>query len=287
MKSLFERQFFIVILSLFFNNSSAQIEHPRISPPATINQKIGLSEVKVEYSRPSVNKRKIMGELVPYGRIWRVGANESTKIHFTDSVKIEGNDLAPGVYAVYAIPHEFEWTIIMHNNIKHWGDGRFNYKQEEDAFRFQVKPTTTNHFKETFAIGFDEITHRSAIFFCEWENTRIHFLLEFDTQKNMLKEIQSKVKTNPTADTYYESARYLQEEAIKPLLAKEYLEKAHQLAGDKYYIHRIWSLVEAQLGNYLDAIRHANQSKELAAKEGKDEFVRMNEKSIGEWKLKL
>ena len=286
MNNLFNHIILFTIISFLSTGVWAQIDHPKISPPATLVQKIGLSEVKIEYSRPSVNKRKIMGELVPYGRIWRVGANESTKIHFSDSVKIQGHDLPPGIYAVYSIPQKNEWTIIIHKNISHWGDGRFNYKQEEDALRFQVEPQSIN-FAETFTIELDEITHKSAILFWEWENTRIQFLLEFDTQKKMLKEIETKVLKNPTADTYYESARYLQEEGIMTELALDYLLKAHNLVGDKYYIHRIWALVEAQLGNYDQAILHAQISKGLAEKERKDEFVRMNEKSIEEWKLKL
>lgn len=266
--------------------SSGQIEYPRISPPATLIQQIGLSTVKVEYARPSVRGRAIVGDLVPFDRIWRVGANESTKIHFSDSVKINGLDLAPGVYALYAIPQEHEWTIIIHNNITHWGDGRFSYKPEEDALRFAVKPKSLKYFVETLTIEFDEITHKGGLFFWEWERTRIEFQVVFNTRQKMLAEIDLKVSTNPTADTFYESARYLQEEGIQPQRAQKYLIRAQELAGDKYYIHRIWSLVEAQLGNYKDAIQHAELSKELASKEGKDEFVRMNEKSIAVWMTK-
>lgn len=276
----------VAILLVISITVGAQIEHPRISPEATLTQKIGLSVVNVEYSRPSVRNRKIVGDLVPYGRIWRVGANESTKITFSDSVRIQGHDLPPGQYALYTIPQQNEWTIIIHTNTTHWGDGRFKYNPQEDALRFTVTPKPIQHFVETFMLEFDQITHNSAMLFWEWENTRISFSIEFDTKKKMLKEIERSVSINPTADTYYESARYLQEEGVQLTKAREYLVKAHALAGDTYYIHRIWSLVEAELKNYPEAIQHALKSKELAAKEGKDEFVRMNEKSIAEWKHK-
>ncbi len=265
----------------------AQIEHPRISPAATLIQKIGLSEVRIEYSRPGVRGRKIMGELIPYGRIWRVGANESTKIYFSDTVKIEGYDVPPGIYALYAIPDRLEWTIIIHKNTSHWGDERTNYNPQEDALRFTIKPETVPYFTETFTIELLDITHQSASLSWRWETTLIKFDIKFDTHKKMLQEIEVKINSNPTADTYYEAARYFQEEEVFPERSRAYLIKAQQLTGDKYYIHRIWALVEGQLGNYKEAIQHAQLSKELAAKEGKDEFVRMNEKSIQSWSEKV
>ncbi|MDZ4714796.1 MAG: DUF2911 domain-containing protein [Cytophagales bacterium] len=262
----------------------AQIDHPRSSPPATLIQTIGRSQVKVEYARPSARGRTIMGDLIPYGRIWRVGANESTKVHFSDSVTLGGHRLEPGVYALYAIPHADEWIIIIHRNTSHWGDGRFNYKQDEDALRFVARPEPSGRFTETFTIAFDEVTHNSAVMVLAWERTRIGFQVVFNTRAKMLDEIGTQIKKNPTADTFYEAARYLLEEEILPDRARAYLAEANALAGDTYYIHRVWALVEAQLKNYQEAIRHAKLSRDLAAKQGKDEFVRMNEKSIEEWK---
>ena len=117
-----------------------------------------------------------------------------------------------------------------------------------------------------------------------WENTSVSFVIEVDTDKKMMEQIEEAIKTNPTADTYYQSARYLQEEGKMQQQALVWLQKAHDLAGDKYYIHRVWSLVLAQVEDYAEAIVHAEKSKELAALEGKDEFVRMNEVSIITWK---
>lgn len=281
------RHFLAVQCLLLVLPSWAQIEHPRASPQATLVQRVGLSEVTVAYSRPGVRGRKIMGEIIPYGRIWRVGANESTKITFSDSVALEGQPVAPGTYALYTIPTPTEWTIIIHKNTTHWGDGRTQYNPAEDALRFTVKPETVPYFTETFTIEFNDITHERATLTWRWENTVIQFSISFDTRKKMMQEIDSKIKSNPSAATYYESARYFQEEGVFPQRARDYLVKAHQLAGDTYYIHRVWALVEGQLGNFKEAIAHATRSKELAAIEGKDEFVRMNEKSIAEWTGKV
>lgn len=227
-----------------------------------------------------------MGQLVPYGRIWRVGANESTKISFGDDVKLEGHSVPAGTYALYAFPEEKQWTIVIHKNTSHWGDGRDEYDPKEDLLRFVVTPLHTKSYQETFTIDFDELSHESARMTWTWEQTRISFLVEVDTDSKMMRQIENAIANNPTADTYYQSARYLQEENKMHQQALMWLEKAHQLAGDKYYIHRVWALVLAQSGDYFNAISHAEKSKQLAALEGKDEFVRMNELSVKEWQKK-
>lgn len=227
-----------------------------------------------------------MGELVPYGRIWRVGANESTKIKFSDSVKIQGRWIPEGTYALYSIPSEKEWTMIIHKNLTHWGDGRTNYKQEEDALRFSVKPEINKEYTESFTIEWDNLTHKGGDLILVWENTRIRMHIEFNTHQKMMREIAAQLNANPTGLTYYEAARYLQEEEKEPVTAKQWLIQAHTQLGDTYYVHRVWALVEAQLGNFKEAIVHAEASKKLAGAEGKDEFVRLNERSIAEWKKK-
>ncbi|MBZ0247557.1 MAG: DUF2911 domain-containing protein [Cyclobacteriaceae bacterium] len=267
-----------------FVTAVGQINPPLVSPRSIIQQHIGLTEVTVDYSRPGKRGRQVMGNLVPYGRIWRVGANESTRITFSDDVKVAGHDVPKGTYALYAFPYEKEWTIIIHKNTKHWGDGRNDYDEEEDLVRFKVKPEKIAYLQETFLITFDELTHKTARMKWLWENTSISFMIEVDTDKKMMEQIEEAIQSNPTADTYYQSARYLQEEQKMQKEALLWLAKAHELAGDKYYIHRVWSLVLAQVKDYALAITHAEKSKELAALENKDEFVRMNEASIKEWK---
>ena len=273
----------LLVLSVLSNAVNGQIRHPLISPPLKIQQGIGLSEVTLSYHRPTVRGRKIFGSLVPYGRIWRLGANESTKISFSDPVKIAGHLLPKGTYAFYAIPYPEKWVLIFHNNLNHWGDGRNNYRPEEDALRVEIVPDTNHHFVEDFFIGFEAISFDGARLVVQWENTKASLPLVFDTQTIMLEEMDFQIKHNPTADTYYQSGRYLQEAGIYPERAKEYLAKANELAPDKYYIHRVWALVEAGLGNYDEAIQLAKKSAFLAGREGKDEFVRMNERSIQEW----
>jgi tetratricopeptide (TPR) repeat protein len=263
---------------------SAQVNHPKASPLSITAQEVGLTSIKVEYSRPAVRGRKIFGGLVPYGRIWRVGANASTKITFENDVTIMGNVLEKGTYALYAFPEVEEWEIVFHENLTHWGDGRKNYNPNEDALRVKLVPGETKSFQENFLITFDKIQHNSLNLLLRWANTEIRIPIKIDTGSLMEIELVKQLKDNPTAQTYYEAARYYQEQHIKYGTALEYLKKAIELGGDTYYFHRVKSLVEAALGDFKTAISSAHKSMELAALQDKDEFVRMNEKNIAKWK---
>ena len=265
----------------------AQIQHPKASPFATVRQDIGLTTVSVEYSRPAARGRELFGGLVPYGRIWRVGANESTKITVNTEVDILGNKLSAGTYALYAFPEEGSWQVVFHKNTTHWGDGRTDYDPSEDAFRVKIQPQTRQIWRENFLISFDSITHNGAIMEWKWGYTVVHLPIGVNTRENMMAAIENSIETNPTAQTYYEAARYLQEEGIEYTTALQYLEKAIALGGDTYYFYRVMSMVQAGLEDYKGAVKSARRSLTLAKAEGKDEFVRMNQKNITKWEKLL
>lgn len=263
--------------------SAAQITHPKASPFSHVEQEVGLSKISVAYSRPAVRGRTIFGLLVPYDRIWRVGANESTKITLNTDMNVLGNTIAKGTYALYAFPMENSWEIVFHTNITHWGDGRTAYDPAEDALRVTVVPEKIAYFQENFLITFDNITHNSLDMIWMWEHTKVIIPMTVDTHSGMLEEIKAQLQQNPTAQTYYEAARYYQEQEMEYSLALEYLNKAIALGGDTYYFYRVKSLVEAAMGDYSAAVSSAQKSMRLAEKEGKDEFVRMNKENIINW----
>ncbi|WP_245759706.1 DUF2911 domain-containing protein [Robiginitalea myxolifaciens] len=278
---------FGLLLGLGFAPASAQLVHPKASPAQTIIQDVGLCQVQVSYSRPAVRGRQIFGNLVPYGRIWRVGANESTKIKFSCPVRIAGNKVPAGTYALYAFPQEDLWEIAIHKDTTHWGDGRQNYSPQDDLLRFTTYPQTRTTVTENFQIGFDQITHEGMDMYWRWDRLELRFAIEVDTQAEMEKQIATALQNNPTAQTYYEAARYLQESDRDYSRALGYLDQALELGGDTYYFHRVRSLVLAALGRYEEAVAAAGKSLKLAEAEGKDEFVRMNQKNIEKWnKLK-
>ncbi len=272
------------ILLLFSASISGQIRHPKASPSSSVTQDIGFTAITVDYSRPAVRGRQLFGKLVPYGRIWRVGANESTKFTTNTVVNVLGNTLDPGTYALYAFPEEGSWEIAFHRNTTHWGDGRTDYDPAEDAFRIRVTPRKEADWQENFLISFDSIHHNGALMEWKWGYTVVSIPLEVDTQKAMLDTISTSLKEDPTAQTYYEAARYLQEEGLESVKALEYVEKAIDLGGDTYYFYRVRSLLQASLGDYKGAISSAERSLRLADTEGKDEFVRMNRENVKKWK---
>jgi hypothetical protein len=162
------KRFTFLMLALATAFSASIAQQKPASPAATATGKIGAATVTIVYSQPSARGRKIMGGLVPYGEVWRTGANEATTIEFDKPVKIEGKDLAAGKYALFTLPGENEWTIIINKDVKQWG--AFKYKQEDDVLRVPVKPAKTSAPVETFniTVGKDDIQ-------LKWENTAVAF----------------------------------------------------------------------------------------------------------------
>jgi hypothetical protein len=265
---------------------SGQMPHPKASPPATVVQTVGFTQIKVVYSRPSAKGRSVFGGLVPYGRIWRVGANESTKFTIDQDVKLAGHDLKKGTYVLYAFPEEKEWEIVVHANLTHWGDGRDNYSPDEDVFRFTVTPQVVSDYQETFEISFDHLTHDSAFMVWRWAYSKIKIPVEVATRKQMLTVIESNLSAKPTAQSYYEAARYFQEQQIQLERALVYVNKALEIGGGTYYYYRVKSLILADLNDFKSAVISAEISMQLADEQGKDEFVKMNKANIEVWKTK-
>lgn len=183
---------------------------PVLSPLAEVTQELALTQVKLSYARPSAKGRKVFGELVPFGEIWRTGANASTKLTFTEDVKIAGNPLKAGTYALYSIPGEKEWTMIIHSNLRHRSLAGDVYKQEEDVFRFKVKPAKTAGYVETFTIAFTDIMTTSASLTLSWENTEVKFKIEFDVDSRISQQIAEleKAEGGMSAMNYFLAAEY-------------------------------------------------------------------------------
>lgn len=137
------------------------------SPPAKVEGKSGAASITIDYSQPSAKGRKVMGELVPYGAVWRTGADNSTKLTISAPVKIEGQDLAAGTYAIFTIPGESEWTIIINKTVA-WG--HYSYKEADDVLRVKVKPSKTDSLVETFNIAYEKDK-----VILKWENTQVAF----------------------------------------------------------------------------------------------------------------
>ncbi|WP_242916604.1 DUF2911 domain-containing protein [Pontibacter liquoris] len=261
------------------------IKMPSASPSSKVEQAVGLSTVTVEYSRPAMKGRTIFGDLVPYDKMWRTGANGSTDITFTDEVTIEGNKVPAGKYALYTIPGKAEWTVILHKNTELWGDGGKDYKPEQDQLRFKVKPQQNPRKAESFTINFANVTPTATDIEILWDDVVVPFTVKTDVDSKVMSQIQQQVVngTNVEPGLYAAAANYYfsSDKDLKQALA--WMKKANE-KDVKYYNLHTQAKIQAKLNNYKDAIKTAQKSMELAQKEGNQDYVALNQKAIADWK---
>ncbi|WP_394332159.1 DUF2911 domain-containing protein [Anditalea andensis] len=256
-----------------------QIQMPQASPQATLVQKVGLTDVKVEYSRPSTKDRKIFGELVPYGQVWRTGANAATIVTFSTDVKVEGKDVPQGSYALYSIPEKNEWTFILSKNTKLWG--ATGYDAEEDLIRFQVKPGKTGSKYETMEISFVDMTDTGASLSTKWENTSAKFRIETEVDPIVMKQIQDMV-IDTEADNpglYYQAADYYFKNGKDLNQALVWINKSVD-EDPKFWTMHLKAKIEERLGKKKEAIASANKSMEMAREAKNMDYVGLNERLI-------
>jgi len=261
--------------------AQAQITTPAPSPACTYEQKVGLTDVKVEYSRPGVKGRKIFGDLVQYGQTWRTGANASTKVHFSTPVTINDTELQSATYALYTIPGEDKWTIIFYKDLSHWGVPQ-EWKEDQVALRFDAPVTKMESTVDNFMILLDNLSNDGAQFIMMWENTMVMFNFNVPTDQMVTASIE-KVMAGPSDRDYYLAATYYYEEGKDLKQALEWVNMSLAKGGDKFWVLRRKALIQAGLKDYKGAIATANKSMEEAKKAGNMDYVRSNEASIAEW----
>jgi len=255
-----------------------KIEFPAASPACTLKQRVGLTDVEIAYSRPGVKDRTVFGGIVPYGEVWRTGANASTKISFSTPVKLNGNDVPAGHYALFTIPGEEEWTIILSKNTNTWG--AFGYNQSDDLLRFKTKPVPFAKV-ESFTIDINEIRDDSAALVLIWDETLVPIRLDVDVDSKVLPKIEAAMSSPDKKDPglYYEAATYYfnHGQDLKKSLAwlNSGLESKPEIG---YEMLSLKAKILAKQGDKEGAIAAAKASNEIAIKtEGpKSSIVRMN-----------
>lgn len=264
--------------------AEAQLKTPAASPSAELGQTVGLTDVEIEYNRPSKKGRDIFGGLVPFGQMWRTGANASTKVSFSEDVTVGGQELEKGKYALYTIPGESEWTIVFHNNLDHWGVGGDKYNAEEDAVRFTVKPEKLEYSVETFTIEVSDLKSDGANINLVWDNTKVSIPVGVGTTKTVMAAID-KVMAGPAWRDYYSAARFYAENGQDLEQAHEWMNTAMEMGGnEKFWAVRQLSLIQAKMKDYKGAIASAEKSLELSKTAGNKAYIKMNEESLVEWK---
>jgi len=280
-------RFSLFIFTLFGSAALlfAQLNTPQPSPLGKITQVVGVTEVSIEYSRPGIKGREIFGELVPYGKIWRTGANASTKIKFDTEVKLEGHAVPAGEYSLYTQPGEKEWKIIINKNL----NAGQNPDPAEDLVSFKVKSRLVPLPVERFTIEIADMTDNSANIILKWAQTQVSFMLETDSDKMVMAEIKKFVESDTSKDSglYYSAARYYFEHDKGLDEALNLINKSLEINDQPFWVLRLKSQILAAKNDYEEAIVFAKRSMVSAQKAGNDQYVKMNEESIEEWQQKL
>jgi hypothetical protein len=264
---------------VFSLNLSAQITMPAPSPSATTIQNVGLAKVSVDYSRPSLKGRKMMGsDIVPYGKVWRTGANKIPGLKVDKTILIGGKSLEPGEYGIITIPGQKEWTIIISNNANQWGT--YNYKESEDKFRFTAPAQKTKSSEETFTIGFTDIKEESASMYIVWENDMVKFPLSHDSHASIVEEINTKMAASEISnDTYFDAADYYYKKNLDLNRAMSWANKV--VDNDKqYWTYALRAKISAKAGNCAVALSDAKLGIEMAKKENDPAYIKIHQKVI-------
>lgn len=258
----------------FYYCHAQNIVTPQASPTEVIKQNFGLSQIEVAYSRPGVKGRKIFGDLVPYNKVWRTGANAATTITFGDDVMIEGTKLAAGKYGLLSIPGESEWTLIFTKQTDVTNAGA--YKQDQDVLRVQVKPFQLPFTIETFTISFNDITSDSCRLELMWDNVYVPVLIATDIDSKVMAQIKQVMETDD--HPYFQAALYYIDNGKDLNQAVTWLDKAIAQNPDAYYMYYQKARALAKLGKKQDALTASNKSIELAKAAKNDDYVALNEK---------
>ena len=263
--------------------ANAQVKAPQPSPSATVKQSIGLSEVTVEYSRPSANDRKVFGNLVPINTVWRTGANGSTDITFKNDATFNGINIPAGKYALYTIPSASDWEVILYKDTEQWGAPK-ELKADEIVAKTKVKAEKNPLFVETFSIGFNDLKTDKANLILSWENTMVKVPIVMDSKQQVLESIKITLASKEAkASDYNQAASYYLQEKMDLKKALEYSTKANEMQPDVFYMLKLKSEIEAANGLKKEAIATAKKSMELAKKASNDDYVKINMDNISKW----
>jgi hypothetical protein len=272
----------IAIAALGFGSLNAQAQQlkvPAPSPLQTLKQNFALGDVTIEYSRPGVKSRVIFGDVVPFGKIWRTGANATTKITFSDDVKLEGNDVKAGTYGLYTIPNKDSWDIMLYKDLTLGGDVA-EYKQENEVLRFKVKPTTLTNKIESFTMNLGDITATSANIELLWENTAVAIKLTTDIDAKVMKNIETTLGKDNRP--YFQAASYYFDNNKDLKQASTWVDKALEQNPKAFYMMLLKAKIAYKQGDKVNGKASAEKTITMATEAKNDDYVAMAKKLLAD-----
>lgn len=276
----------VMAMALTTTVASAQLNLPSASPDAEFKQQVGFTEVEVKYSRPNARGRVVMGQLVPFGELWRTGAHDATTIRFSDGATLNGHNIPAGTYTMFTIPTASEWTIVINKATEMHGTS--DYKQEEDVVRFSVPSEKAARYYETFTIEINDFGKDEAMLMLTWETTLVKVSIKTNADEKVMAEINERinVKKEDRPGLYYQSAMYYFNNNKGMKQAYTWSQLASSKSQDASYF-QLQAKIEAAMGNYSTALKTLESSTELATAKKLDQVVSANEKLRTEWSLKI
>lgn len=261
-------------VGVFATADAQQLKTPQPSTAQTVKQELGLGSIELSYSRPNMKGRKIFGDLVPFGKVWRTGANAATTLTFTDEVIIGGTKIPAGKYGLLSIPDANEWTIIITKQTDVTSPAA--YKQDMDVVRVKAKPMTLPWSFETFGISFENIKDNGCEVMMAWDKTLVSFAITTDVDGKVMKQIDNIMKGD--GRPYFAAAAYYLENGKDLNQAVAWFDKAIEQNPKAFWVYYQKARALAKLGKKADAIAVSNKSIELAKEAKNDDYVALNEK---------
>lgn len=265
--------FIALCFAIIATYASAQVKMPQPSPTQTIKQNFGIGEIELTYSRPSAKGRKIFGDLVPFDKLWRTGANGATKISITEPIEIGGKKLDTGSYVIYTIPGKENWEVIINKGLTNWGvDG---YKETEDVARFTVPSKKVKPVVETFTMQFVNVKPESCELNIVWEKTAVNIPVTANFKEKVKAQLEAALLTDKKP--YWQAAQFYNEYEKDLTKALEYATKATEANPKAFWIYIYKARIQKEMGDITGAKASSDKSLELARDAKNDDYVKMNE----------
>lgn len=268
------------------NAQTPRINFPAASPAASLTQRVGLTDVQINYNRPGAKGRKVFGGLVAYDHVWRTGANTATKVSFSTPVKLNGTEIPAGTYELFTIPGVNEWTVIIHKNMSQWG--AYSYDAKNDVARIRAKPRTLADPVETLIIGLNDIRDESATLYIAWEKTLVPVALTVDVKSTLVPQIEAIMAGGGDNLPYAQAAMYYLENNLDLKKAAAWMDAAINAQPDAFYLVYRQALILEALGDKAGALAAAQKSRDAALQAPspalRDEYVGLNDALIARLK---
>lgn len=248
---------FFILFSLSTVLTNAQVKTPQASPVCTISQAVGTSDISITYSRPGAKNRAIFGNIVPYDKMWRTGANKATKISFSEEVTFAGQKLPAGEYSLFTIPSTSEWEVILNNELNLWGTGEYN--EADDVLRVKIPSSSNENHVESLTIDLNTFSSSGADLTISWEKTKVIIPINTNAIEKIQKEYTTLLEEGPSANTYYKGARFFLENNLDLELALKWINSAIEKRPEAFWMSYQKARILVLMNNSKEAIKVAKE----------------------------